>query len=250
VLDFFRFIKPIPKNKREIYKSLIDILGFCPKDIGLYKMAFTHKSASCRNTKGHYINNERLEFLGDSILNSIIADYLFHKYPNKDEGFLTKMRSRIVNRDFLDELAINIKLNKLVISHIYQTNNQSKHIYGNALEALIGAIYIDRNFNYAKQFIVIQLLNKKIDLLKIEQTETNFKSQLIEWGQKYKKEISFETIEEVIDINSSPTFISYIEVDNVIMGKGHGYSKKEAEQNAAEKAIEKTLLLLKNGKKT
>ncbi len=183
---------------------------------------------------GLIINNERLEFLGDAILDAVVAEYLYLKFPDKKEGFLTQNRSKIVNGDNLGELAMKLGLDNLVIS--YASNyTRNKHILGDAFEALIGAMYLDHGYKAVKKFVFKQLLNKHIDLTKVVKTESNFKSRLIEWAQKEKKELFFDTRPE--GNSAVPEFISEVKIGEEIIASGAGLSKKEAEQNAAKKAL-------------
>jgi ribonuclease III len=214
-------------------KELIKLLGYHPRKQEIYNLAFIHSSASLLLPDKTAINNERLEFLGDAILDAVVAEYLFRHYPNKDEGFLSKMRSKIVKRKHLNSLAINIGIDKFIVANAIN-NSGSKHISGNAFEALIGAIYLDKGYKKAKKFIIHKILNTQIDLDELENTETDFKSRIIEWAQKNRFEISFENQEEYSASDHSPLFVSRIMVANQLMGCGKGTSKKEAEQNAAE----------------
>ncbi len=202
----------------------------------LYEIALIHRSASKQDSQKNWINNERLEYLGDAILGAIIAEFLYNRYPNKDEGFLTQMRSKLVNRSFLTELTYKIGLNNFIKSNTNSTS-ESSHIYGDAFEAIIGAFYLDKGYYATKQFIVKKLLPEYVDLTSIQDTNSNFKSQLIEWSQKVKKEISFETTERPANDIRKPSFISKVLLNNEEISKGDGNSKKEAQQNASEKAI-------------
>ncbi len=232
-------IKLFSSPRREFYLFLKNLLGFYPNNLKLYDLAFIHKSASINDSQGNLVNNERLEFLGDAILGAVIADFLYNRFPQQDEGFLTKNRSKLVNRSFLTELMFDMGLNVYIDSNTTKNIDKS-HIYGDALEALIGAIYLDTNYQTTKYFVTKKILSQFVDLNEIEQKDTNFKSQLIEWSQKNKKEIKFETTEEIInDKNKVPRFVAVVEIDNVEMGKGTGTSKKEAQQNAALKTLQK-----------
>lgn len=215
------------------------ILGFLPTRIKLYEMAFIHKSASVVMQNGDMINNERLEYLGDAILDAVVADYLFKKFPDKNEGFLTKMRSKMVKRKHLNLLAYRIGLNQLVIS---QTNpvNLSKHLYGNAFEALIGAIYLDKGFKKSCHFVE-RIIDRFVDIEKLKLSESDYKSKLIEWAQKNKVEVIFDSHEELTGVNKIPQFVSYIKMLNEELGRGVGNSKKDAEQKAAKSALENIL---------
>jgi len=217
---------------------LKNIIGFYPENLKLYDLAFIHKSASTIDSQGNFINNERLEFLGDAILGAIIAEFLYNRFPQEDEGFLTKTRSKLVNRTFLTKLTFEMGLNVFIDSNTTKNIDKS-HIYGDALEALIGAIYLDTDYKTAKFFVTKKILSQFVDLNEIEQNDSNFKSQLIEWSQKNKKEIIFETIEEPMDKSRQPKFVAIVELDNKEIGKGIGSSKKEAQQNAARQTLKK-----------
>lgn len=207
-----------------------------PTNIRLYEMAFIHKSASVILSGGEVINNERLEYLGDAILDAIVADYLFRHYPGKDEGSLTKMRSRMVKRKHLNLLAYRLGINKLIVSHT-SPSNISKHLYGNTFEALVGAIYLDKGFRRTRLFIE-KLLRKHVDVERLLRSDTDYKSQLIEWAQKTKREIIFESQEEIKGETHIPQFLTTIKIMGQDRGKGYGNSKKEAEQKAAKAALE------------
>jgi len=217
---------------------LKNILGFYPGNLKLYDIAFIHKSASIVDSQGNYVNNERLEYLGDAILGAIIADFLYKRFPREDEGFLTKTRSKLVNRAFLTKLTYDMGLNIHINSNTTK-NIDSSHIYGDALEALIGAIYLDKGFKTAKFFVTKRILSQFVNLNEIEQKDSNFKSQLIEWSQKNKKEIKFETTEKSTDKTKPPKFMAVVEIENKEVGRGVGASKKEAQQNAAQQTLGK-----------
>ena len=214
------------------------LLGFYPTNLKVYDLAVIHKSASKIDSQGNYINNERLEYLGDAILGAAIADFLYNRFPNQDEGYLTQMRSKLVNRAFLTQLTYQIGLNHYIQSNTTSTL-ESSHIYGDTLEALIGAIYLDKGYPEAKKFITRKLLNDYVNLVEVQNTNTNYKSQLIEWSQKNKKSVSFDTVDESKNDGKQPWFIATIEVENEEFGKGSGTSKKEAQQNASKVALEK-----------
>lgn len=231
-------VKLFSSSRKEFYLFLKDILGFYPRNLKLYDIAFIHKSASITDSQGNFVNNERLEYLGDAILGAIIADFLYNRFPQEDEGFLTKNRSKLVNRSFLTKLTFEMGLNVFIDSNTTKNIDKS-HIYGDALEALIGAIYLDRDYRTAKYFVTKKILSKFVNLNEIEQNDTNFKSQLIEWSQKNKKELKFETIEESTDKSKQPKFVAIVEINNNEVGKGIGTSKKEAQQNAARQTLAK-----------
>lgn len=231
-------IKLFSSSRKEFYLFLKSLLGFYPTNLKVYDIAVIHKSASKIDSHGNYINNERLEYLGDAILGAAIADFLYNRFPNQDEGYLTQMRSKLVNRAFLTQLTYQIGLNHYIQSNTTSTL-ESSHIYGDTLEALIGAIYLDRGYPDTKKFIIRKLLNNYVNLVEVQNTNTNYKSQLIEWSQKNKKAVSFDTIDETKNDGKHPWFIATIEIENEIFGKGSGTSKKEAQQNASKVALEK-----------
>jgi ribonuclease-3 len=187
---------------------------------------------------GNTVNNERLEYLGDAILGTIVAEYLYNRFPFKDEGFLTQMRSRVVNRSFLTQLAFKMRLNRFVISNANSVS-ESSHLYGDLLEAFIGALYLDSGYTVTKQFVIKKIFNQHVDIQEMEKMDNNFKSQLIEWGQKIKQEVEFKTVNNPDSRPEKMPFISDVSIDGKVMGRGEGFSKKEAQQNAAQQALEK-----------
>jgi ribonuclease III len=217
---------------------LKNVIGFYPLNLKLYDLAFIHKSASTFDSRGNFVNNERLEYLGDAILSAVIADFLYNRFPKEDEGFLTKTRSKLVNRSFLTKLTYDMGLNVYIDSNTTK-NIDNSHIYGDALEALIGAIYLDKDYQAAKYFITKRILSKFVNLTEIEQNDLNYKSRLIEWSQKTKKELEFETSEEYNEKTKQPKFLAVVKIDGKKTGQGTGTSKKEAHQNAARLALEK-----------
>jgi ribonuclease-3 len=212
------------------------MLGFFPRKLFLYRLAFLPKSALQTNRSGDHLNNERLEYLGDAVLDTIVADLLFLRFPDADEGFMTKLRSRIVKRKNLDLLATKIEIPAFINSGD-SNSSQPKHIYGNALEALIGAIYLDRGYRLTKKFFERKILKKYIDLGQIVQKDPDYKSRIIEWSQKKRVEIKFVSKEEHLPGNKVPTFVSFILMNEEERGVGRGDSKKEAEQRAARAAM-------------
>jgi ribonuclease-3 len=231
-------IKLFSSSRKEFYLFLKNLIGFYPQNLKLYDLAFLHKSASTIDSRGNFINNERLEFLGDAILSAVIADFLYNRFPKEDEGFLTKTRSKLVNRTFLTKLTYDMGLDVFIDSNTTK-NIDNSHIYGDALEALIGAIYLDKDYQTAKYFVTKKILSKFVNLTEIEQNDSNFKSRLIEWSQKNKKELLFDTTEEFIDKTKQPKFTTVVKIDDKKIGYGTGTSKKEAHQNAARQALDK-----------
>jgi ribonuclease-3 len=225
-------------DKREFGSRLKKILGFRPGNLMIYEVAFIHRSASFNLPDGQRINNERLEFLGDSVLDMILSDFLFEKYPDGSEGFMTKIRSRIVNRDILNQLAISMEINKLLVSNI-SSGHITKHLYGDALEALIGAIFLDKGLKRTKRFFIKNVLEQYLDLKTIVNTENDFKSLVFEWVQKKKNSLSF-TYNEDYDFNlKKSVFTTVLCIGKEEYGKGQGDSKKEAEQEASRQAWER-----------
>ena len=219
------------RKEKEPYFRFYKILGFYPHNIEIYKQALLHKSSSVK-TQGRLINNERLEFLGDAILDAVVADIVYKKFEGKREGFLTNTRSKIVQRETLNNIAINIGLDKLIKYSSKQSSHNS-YMSGNAFEALVGAIYLDRGYETCMKFMEERIIGQYINLDKISRKEVNFKSKLIEWSQKNKFEIEFRLIGQSLDESQNPIFETQILVENISGGTGKGYSKKESQQEAA-----------------
>lgn len=223
---------------RESYFCFYRILGFFPRDIKVYQQALLHKSISLRSEKGRPINNERLEFLGDAILDAVVGDIVYRHFGGRREGFLTNTRSKIVQRETLNKLAVEIGLDKLV-KYSTRSSSHNSYMYGNAFEAFIGAIYLDQGYDRCKQFMEEKIFKNYIDLDKMSRKEVNFKSRLIEWSQKNKMEVSFELIEQFLDEEYNPMFHTEVRIEGISAGTGTGYSKKESQQNAAQMALKK-----------
>ena len=223
---------------RESYSCFYKILGFFPRNIRFYEQALLHKSTSIRSEKGRPLNNERLEFLGDAILDAIVGDIVYKHFEGRREGFLTNTRSKIVQRETLNKLAVEIGLDKLV-KYSTRSSSHNSYMYGNAFEAFIGAIYLDQGYERCKQFMEKKILKNYIDLDKMSRKEVNFKSKLIEWSQKTKMEVSFELIEQFLDQDYNPMFHTEVRIESLSAGTGTGYSKKESQQNAAQMALKK-----------
>ena len=225
----------IPRSDKPFFKAIRQIIGFSPKDISLYRLAFQHSSLSS-DKRISIQTNERLEFLGDSILGAVVADCLYEKFPDGDEGFLTKTRSKVVKRSQLNILALRFGLDQFIQSNVKLEEGKSNAIYGDALEALIGAIYLDYGYAKAKHFIVDKIIDKHFDLEALAHTENDFKSKVIEWAQKEKKQFKFKLVKEIEEGNDKRFFID-LYIDNEKAGSGEGFSKKTAEQRAAKKAV-------------
>lgn len=222
-------------DKREFRSRLKKILGFRPGNLRIYEIAFIHRSASFSLPDGKRINNERLEYLGDAVLDAILSDYLFHEFPNGSEGFMTKIRSRIVNREVLNQLAISMGLNNILVSNVNSAHS-TRNLYGNALEALIGTLFLDKGFKKTKKLFIKKVLNKYLNLDLIITTDHDYKSLVFEWVQKHKSNLVF-TYNEEYDFNQKKSvFSSTLIIDREEYGTGQGASKKEAEQEASKMA--------------
>jgi len=227
------------KGNRALRRSIRAIAGVTPGNLELYKLATQHRSIARQNDIGLKESNERLEYLGDAILGSIVAEYLFKKYPLKDEGFLTEIRSRIVNRDALNTAARNMGIGDIVEFTSNRKSRQAyKSIYGDTLEALIGAIYLDKGYKATRIFIVSKILRQQYDLEKIIQINPNYKSKIIEWAHRQNKDIKFE-IKEIKGSSHNREFRAELHVEGKAVAEGNGFSKKKAEQDAAQKSCEK-----------
>jgi len=222
-------------DKKEFGQRLRRILGFKPGRIVIYEMAFIHHSASHILPDGNRINNERLEYLGDAVLDTVLSEYLFSKFPDYDEGALTKIRSRLVNREILNQTAIKMGINTILVTQA-GNNKASRHIYGDALEALTGAVFIDKGYRRARKFVVEQLLNKWLDLDQILETDNDYKSLLFEWSQRSKLPVIFSFSEEYDFEMKQSLFNATLTINGSPMGNGQGSSKKEAEQEASHQA--------------
>jgi ribonuclease-3 len=233
-MNFIRkIVQSHSKEEAELYSELKKLLNFSPRKINKYKKAFTHRSIQKLDLKGNPINYERLEFLGDSILGSVIAAYLYKKVPTGSEGYLTQMRSKIVSREHLNELGKDLNLIRFVKSNINQANI-GDNIHGNIFEALIGAIYLDKGYNFCQKFIYKNVIVPYVDIEKLEGKITSYKGLIIEWCQKQKKKYSFDTYE---DSGNDPVkhFSVKIFIDGKQIAKGRATSKKKAEEQASKR---------------
>lgn len=235
--NFIDRIKLSFRKDKELYFSLYQILGFYPHEISYYKMALMHKSIMHRNAKGKPMNNERLEFLGDAVLDAVVGDIVYKHFPGKREGFLTNTRSKLVQRDTLNKLAQEMGINQLILSsgHSYSHNS---YMGGNAFEALVGAVYLDRGYNVCMEFMQKRILSQMINIDKVAYKEVNFKSKLIEWSQKNRVKLDFVQVEQEKDKNGSPVFTYKVVIEGIEGGIGKGYSKKESQQIASKLTLE------------
>lgn len=233
MIDFL--LRPLRRNfgkDKIFYRAIDDMFGFIPNNIELYKLALIHKSASVTLDNGQHINNERLEFLGDAVIESVSSDYLFIEFPDKNEGFLTQMRSKMVSRQSLNAVAKRIGLDDHVITNSTNSSAQ-KHIYGDAFEAMMGAIYLDQGYDFVNRLLINKIFAQYLKVDTLLESETDFKSRLIEWCQKNHHTIHFSTSHDKTYSTSHPFFYSTVMIDNIEVGHGAGESKKEAEQRAA-----------------
>lgn len=226
------------RKEKELYSSLYDIIGFYPHDISYYKLALMHKSVMRRNAKGKPVNNERLEFLGDAILDAIVGDIVYQHFPGKREGFLTNTRSKLVQRDTLNKLAQEMGINQLILSSGH-TSSHNSYMGGNAFEALVGAIYLDQGYNACMRFMNKRILAQMINIDKVAYKEVNFKSKLIEWSQKNKVRLSYEQVLQEKDKNGNPIFEFKVVLEGVEGCSGRGFSKKESQQLACKLTLDK-----------
>jgi len=226
--------KDKPLKSKEFQKNLVKLLGFKPKNIQLYLLAFTHKSVESVNSSTSFHNNERLEYLGDAVLDAAVSDMLYKRFPSADEGFLTKMRTKIVNGKTLTILAQKIGLDKLLF--VKSSKNLTERIFEDAFEALIAAIYLDRGFKYVIRFVSQKIMVEHINLNQLKYIDTNYKSRIIEWSQKHKLTVEYDTIDGE---GETKTFVSKLKVNDNIIAEGVGHSKKTAEQRASKNALTK-----------
>jgi ribonuclease-3 len=224
------------KENRESYSVFRKILGFYPRNLVLYELAFRHKSASIRGRDGVLLNNERLEFLGDAVLNVLVTDLLFTHFECEGEGFLTNTRSKIVQRETLNNIALELGLDKWVLKAEYASSPRQS-IFGNSLEALIGAVYLDRGYRSCKRFLKKKIIQRFIDIEHIANQEINFKSKIIEWCQHQKVELNFEHIELPAEEESPLNFEARLFLNGIYVASGRGCTKKQAQQKAAQDAI-------------
>lgn len=231
IRDFLAYQK---SSDKELSRFIKNILGFYPGNINLYQLAFTHKSTTSNNTK-FKLSNERLEYLGDAVLEIAVADFLFHTYPTQQEGFLTEMRSRIVSRASLNKLSQKLGFENYIKYNHDNTDNASyKSLGGNTFEALMGAIYLDKGFNFTKKVIINQIIRIHLDLDQLQQTDVNFKSKLLEWGQKNKHHIDFRLVDTTNE-NHRKLFHVQVFIDEDAYAEATDFSIKGAEQLSAER---------------
>ncbi len=238
IKNILKKIRLFSKARKEPYLLFYKVLGFYPDKIEYYQLAVRHKSVSIPTENGKPLSNERLEFLGDAVLNSVVTDILYHHYESQQEGFLTNTRSKIVKRDSLNHLALELGLDKLVQVTKYVNSHTNNNIYGNALEALMGAIYLDYGYKKCKLFVEKRLIKTFENLDKVAKNEVNFKSKLIEWCQKNKLIPEFILKEETLIGGNKHNFVTELTIEGKVICEASGSSKKESQQNAARKAFD------------
>jgi len=229
-------IRLLTVKDKEPYLLFRSILGFYPKRVEIYEQALRHKSLSLRTEDGHVLNNERLEFLGDAVLNVLVVDILFHQFEDMKEDFLSKTRSKIVQRNSLNKIAMELGLNKLIVTAT-PAGIPHHSIYGNALEALIGAIYLDQGYRQCKHFLEKKIIERYVDIERVARTDVNFKSGLLEWSQHEKVALHFDTQEIQKKDGKSGKFVAFAMLNGISIGEGEGFSKKEAQQLASKIAL-------------
>jgi len=222
--------------EKELAKNLKSVLGFVPNNIKLFKLAFFHKSMNNSEVRSKANNNERLEYLGDSVLSTIVAEYLYKKYPGRDEGFLTKMRSKIVKRKTLNKVAERMGLD--IILSRYTQGKMSYSMLGNAFEALIGALYIEYGYDKTKNYVIAKILMKYLDVHELERSDDNYKSQLLEWGQKEGRQIAYKLINKY-KLDKRDRFKIAVFLDGEEVCRAEDFNKKSAEQIASSTALKK-----------
>ncbi len=233
-MQFLKAFFENDKKKKEFKKQLRNVLGFSPVDVSLYQTALSHRSVR----EGADENNERLEFLGDAVLSSTIAHYLFRKYPYKGEGFLTEMRSKMVNRQKLNEIALKMGLKKITFYNKFDNALKISQIFGNTLEALIGAVYLDKGYKKTQQWVEKYIIFPHLFTDDLEGIEINIKNKLYGWANKNGKLLAFDTMDEKVE-NGRRLFTIAAMVDGEVIAQAKGYNKKDASQVAAHLAVEK-----------
>lgn len=236
IRHLFSWFRVYNKTDKKLFSAIKNIIRARPVSLALYQLAMQHSSVAKATTDGFKESNERLEYLGDAILGAVVADYLFKKFPYKDEGFLTEIRSRIVSRVSLNDLAVKIGLGEMIRYDGNRRRHSSfKSMYGDAMEAFVGAVYLDRGYKFCRGFIINELIHTYLDIDTIISVNTNYKSQLIEWAQRANKKIDFHIDSERGD-NHNKQFKIELRLDTESIAFGTGYSKKKAEQDAARRA--------------
>ena len=225
------------RKEKELFCALYNVTGFYPRHIEYYKTALMHKSMHSRNEKGKPVNNERLEFLGDAVLDAIVGDIVYRHFPGKREGFLTNTRSKLVARDTLGKLACETGIDRLIMAADHRKKHHNSFMNGNAFEALVGALYLDRGYDACMRFMQKRILEQVINIDKVAYKEVNFKSKLLEWCQKNRVQMEFKLVSQSIEGANSPVFEYVAVLEGVEGSKGRGYTKKESQQEASKDTL-------------
>lgn len=235
---FAAILRKQKASDKHLQEAIRNLFGYQPGNLALYRLAFRHKSVASQLNNGFRHSNERLEYLGDAVLGSVVADFLFKKFPYRDEGFLTEMRSRIVSRSHLNQLSRKLGLDKLVEAS-KENNVPGSSILGDAFEAFVGAIYLDKGYRFTQKIIINQIIQTHVDVDELLNTEINFKSKVIEWAQREKKQLEFLLSDDTENGKKGKIYQVDLLIDNDLAGRASDYSIKKAEQQAAKIACEK-----------
>ncbi len=236
-----RKIRLFSRARKESYLQLYRILGFYPDKLAYYQLALRHRSSTPHSARGHMLSNERLEFLGDAVLNSVVTDILFSHYTHQREGFLTNTRSKVVSREFLNRLAVEMGLDKLVVTSRNMNRSANRNIYGNAFEALMGAIYLDYGYKQCKRFVEQRVFTRLVDIDGLATDERNYKSRIIELCQKHHLPYDFELVEESVESANQHLFTTRLVIAGQVMAEAQGASKKVSQQKASREAFHQLL---------
>ncbi|MDE6183653.1 MAG: ribonuclease III [Rikenellaceae bacterium] len=244
------YFKKYFSSERRYYTAIHRSLGIYPHNIEIYKLALVHRSASVVTDDGMHINNERLEYLGDAVIEAVVSDMLYIAFPYHNEGFLTQMRSKIVSRQSLNDIAIKLGLDNMVVA-MHNGSGVQKHMYGDAFEAMMGATYLDKGYDFVNRLLINDILGRFIDIDHLSEVETDYKSRLIEWSQKRRRTVSIKcTKSKTYSDDGNEQFYAVVSVNEKEVGHGLGNSKKEAEQRACKNASAKLKLRFNNTKET
>ena len=236
--DLIASVKLLFVKDKELYVFIHQVAGFYPRNIQVYRLAMVHRSKPVRLPDGRWTNNERLEYLGDAVLDLAVADYLYRTFPDKHEGFLTSTRAKIVQRESLNRVGSSLHIDAHVRASTHSSSHNS-YICGNALEALVGAIYLDQGYERCREFIVERIIKAHFDMRDLVRSEQNFKSRLIEWTQKHHVPIEYQLVDTYADRDNNPIFKTAVLLGGIFAGDGIGYSKKESHQAASKQALDR-----------
>ncbi len=236
--DIIEHLRLSFRDDKKLRRQLRQVIGFYPDNISYYKLALTHKSSGQRNEKGRLLHNERLEFLGDAMLDAIVGHIVYEHFDRKHEGFLTNTRSKLVSRESLGRLANEMGLTELIQSNGQQRSHNS-YMAGNAFEALVGAIYLDQGYDAVMRFMKKRILAQMVNIDKVAYKEVNFKSKLLEWTQKNRVKMEYKMLKQTTDEKGSPVFGFVVMIEGVEGGKGQGFSKKEAQQASSKETLQR-----------